>query len=160
MTSASTASRFRRRKDGLSINVGSRVPRREIQVRSGLHLANGLQAGGAPSKSIDGEFHVWEGFTEARMPIINDMPFAYSLSLDAGYRYSNYTLGFNTNTYKFGLEWAPIQDVRLRGGYNRAVRAPNIDELFQPAAVGAGGTADPCWGPTPILSAAQCAKRV
>jgi outer membrane receptor protein involved in Fe transport len=91
------------------------------------------------------------------MPLIDDKPGAYNLSVEAGYRYSSYTLGFNTNTYKVGLEWAPIQDIRLRASYNRAVRAPNIDELFTPAVVGAGGTADPCWGPAPSLTAAQCA---
>jgi outer membrane receptor protein involved in Fe transport len=46
----------------------------------------------------------------------------------------------------------------VRGGYNRAVRAPNLNELFEPAVVGSGGTADPCWGPTPALTQAQCAR--
>jgi len=50
-----------------------------------------------------------------------------------------------------------VQDVRLRGGYNRAVRAPNLDELFAPAAVGSGGVADPCWGSAPVLTQAECA---
>jgi iron complex outermembrane receptor protein len=144
-------------KDGLSVNVGAEYREEKFKFDPDYIFGNGLQAGGAPSQAIDGKLHVWEGFTEARLPIINDMPFAYSLSADAGYRYSNYTLGGTTNTYKFGLEWSPIHDVRLRGGYNRAVRAPNLDELFEPAVVGAGGTADPCWGPTPVLSQAQCA---
>src|SRR5207248_2515727 len=99
-----------------------------------------------------------EIFTEAKLPIMNDIPGAYNLSADAGYRYSNYTLGFKTNTYKFGVEWAPIQDVRFRAGYNKAVRAPNINELYTPAVVGAGGTADPCWGSAPTLSRADCAR--
>src|SRR5205823_4054568 len=115
---------------------------------------NGLNAGGAPSLPIAGLFHVFEGFTELRLPLMDEKPGAYRLSLDAGYRYSSYTLGFNTNTYKIGLEWAPIQAVRFRGGYNRAVRAPNLDELYAPPAVGAGGVADPCWGPSPVLTPA------
>ncbi len=65
------------------------------------------------------------------------MPGAYDLSFDAGYRYSKYTSGFNTNTYKFGVEYAPIKDVKLRGGYNRAVRAPSVGDLFSPAVIGA-----------------------
>ncbi|MDB6107316.1 MAG: hypothetical protein JWO52_7315 [Gammaproteobacteria bacterium] len=145
-------------KDGLSINVGSEYREEKFKFDPDFIYANGLQAGGAPSKAIDGKLHVWEGFTEVRLPIMNDMPFAYSLSMDAGYRYSNYTLGGVTNTYKFGVEYAPIQDVRFRGGYNRAVRAPNLNELFQPATVGSGGTADPCWGTAPVLTAAQCAR--
>jgi len=137
--------------------VGAEYREEKFKFDPDYIFANGKQAGGAPSKSIDGKLHVWEGFTEARIPIANDLPFVKSLSMDAGYRYSKYTLGFTTNTYKFGVEWTPIEDVRLRAGYNRAVRAPNINELFQPATVGAGGTADPCWGANPVLSASQCA---
>jgi iron complex outermembrane recepter protein len=137
---------------GLNIAIGTEYRQEKFVFQPDYVFLNGFQAGGAPSKAINGQFHVWEGFTEVRMPLIDEKPGAYLLSLDAGYRYSSYTEGFNTNTYKIGLEWAPIKDVRLRGGYNRAVRAPNLDELFEPAVVGAGGTADPCWGPNPSLS--------
>jgi outer membrane receptor protein involved in Fe transport len=142
---------------GLNFNIGTEYRQEKYVFDPDYIFLNGFQAGGAPSKAIDGGFRVWEGFTEFRLPFLEERPGAYLLSLDAGYRYSSYTLGFNTNTYKVGLEWAPIQDVRLRGGYNRAVRAPNIDELFEPAVVGAGGTADPCWG-TPTLSLTQCER--
>jgi iron complex outermembrane recepter protein len=143
---------------GLNVAVGTEYRQEKFVFSPDYVFLNGFQAGGAPSKAINGQFHVWEGFTEMRLPLIDEKPGAYLLSLDAGYRYSSYTEGFNTNTYKFGLEWAPIKDVRLRGGYNRAVRAPNLDELFEPAVVGAGGTADPCWGPAPTLSQAECAN--
>jgi len=83
-----------------------------------------------------------------RLPIANDLPFIDSLSLDAGYRYSKYTLGGKTNTTSSA--WNGLRSgMSVCGGYNRAVRAPNLTELFQPATVGAGGTADPCWGPEP-----------
>jgi outer membrane receptor protein involved in Fe transport len=143
-------------RDGLSIAFGTQYRSESFVYRPDVVYQQGLAAGGAPSNPINGYFHVWEGYTEMRLPLIDDKPGAYRLSLDAGYRYSSYTLGFNTNTYKVGLEWAPIQDVRLRGGYNRAVRVPNIDELYFPAAVGAGGTSDPCWSPKPVLTLAEC----
>ncbi len=145
-------------KDGLAVSAGTEYRAEKFKFDPDYVFANGLQAGGAPSKPINGGLHVWEAFTEARLPLLTDMPFAQNLSLETGYRYSNYTLGGTTNTYKFGVEWSPIHDVRLRAGYNRAVRAPNLDELFEPAVVGSGGTADPCWGPTPSLSQAQCAN--
>jgi outer membrane receptor protein involved in Fe transport len=145
-------------KDGVSINVGSEYREEKFDFSPDYIFANGLTGGGAPSQAIAGGFHVFEGFTEVKVPIMNEMPGAYNLSADAGYRYSSYTEGFNTNTFKIGLEWAPIQDVRVRGGFNRAVRAPNIDELFEPAVIGAGGTADPCWGTAPSLTQAQCAN--
>jgi len=144
-------------KDGISVNVGTEYREEKFNFEPDYIFANGLTGGGAPSQAIDGGFHVFEGFTEFHLPIMNEMPGAYNLSAEGGYRYSSYTEGFNTNTYKIQMEWAPIQDVRFRGGYNRAVRAPNVDELFEPAVVGAGGTADPCWGKNPSLTEAQCA---
>jgi iron complex outermembrane receptor protein len=83
------------------------------------------------------------------LPLIHDN-FIYDLSVDAGYRYSAYKVSnggkFNTSTYKIGVEFAPIRDVRFRGGYNRAVRVPNIQELFGPQIVALDGSTDPCSG--------------
>ncbi|HEY2202130.1 MAG TPA: TonB-dependent receptor, partial [Solirubrobacteraceae bacterium] len=93
---------------------------------------------------ISGAFNVREAFTEMRLPLASHQTGAEDLSLEGGYRYSKYSEGFTTNTYKIGLEWAPVRDVRVRGGFNRAVRAPNIGELFAPQAVGLDGSVDPC----------------
>jgi iron complex outermembrane receptor protein len=132
---------------GLVVNIGGEWREEKYILTPDYIFENGLNSGGnGAQRPINGQFRVGEAFTEMRLPIMDDKPGAYALSADAGYRYSNYTSGYNTNTYKFGLEWAPIRDIRLRGGYNRAVRAPSIGELFAPAVIGAGGTADPCWG--------------
>ena len=80
------------------------------------------------------------------MPLVDDKFLAQSLALEAGYRYSDYNLGFKTNTYKFGLEWSPISELRLRGSFQRAVRAPNVIELFSPQSVALDGNIDPCAG--------------
>ena len=101
-----------------------------------------------------------EGFFEARLPLVDDKFLAQSLALETGYRYSDYNLGFKTNTYKFGVEWSPISDIRLRGSFQRAVRAPNVTELFTPQVVALDGNADPCAaapGKTPAATPAQCA---
>jgi outer membrane receptor protein involved in Fe transport len=132
---------------GPSINLGAEYRSESYNFNPDYIFENGLNSGGNGAQApIDGGFHVAEIFTEGRLPLLNDLPAAYDLSLEAGYRYSSYTSGFNTNTYKFGVEYAPIQDVKLRAGYNRAVRAPSVGDLFAPAVIGAGGTADPCWG--------------
>jgi iron complex outermembrane receptor protein len=101
-----------------------------------------------------------EAFIEARLPLIDDHFLAQSLALETGYRYSDYNLGFKTNTYKFGVEWSPISDLRLRGSFQRAVRAPNVTELFTPQVVALDGNSDPCAGTAvkpPTASQAQCA---
>jgi len=132
---------------GLVVSAGAEYREEKYDFEPDYIFANGLNSGGSGAVgAINAGFHVAEVFSEMRLPIMDDKPGAYALLADAGYRYSNYTDGFNTNTYKFGLEWAPIPDVRLRGGYNRAVRAPTLGELYAPNTVGAGGTADPCWG--------------
>jgi iron complex outermembrane recepter protein len=100
-----------------------------------------------------------EAFFEARLPLIDDHFLAQSLAVETGYRYSDYNLGFKTNTYKFGLEWSPISEIRLRGSFQRAVRAPNVTELFTPQVVALDGNNDPCAnapGKTPVASQAQC----
>ncbi len=107
-----------------------------------------LAGQGAPTLSIHGEFDVKEAFAEVRIPIVEDGFFQY-LGLEAGYRYSDYGVGdrsFSTDTYKIGLDFAPVRDIRLRAAYNRAVRAPNIQELFAPQRVALNGNGDPCAG--------------
>ncbi len=132
---------------GLVVNLGSEWREEKYIFTPDYIFENGFASGGnGAQEPIDGQFRVSEVFTEARLPIMDDKPGAYALSADAGYRYSSYTDGFDTNTWKVGLEWAPIRDVRIRGGYNKAIRAPNIEELYGPQVIGAGGTADPCWG--------------
>jgi iron complex outermembrane receptor protein len=144
---------------GMIVNLGAEYRQEKYDFDPDYIFAHGFASGGNGAfTQVHGQFHVSEVFTEMRLPLIDEKPGAYQLSLDAGYRYSKYTSGFNTNTYKLGLEWAPIQDLRLRGGYNRAVRAPSIGDLYTPAVVGAGGTADPCWGATPTYTMAQCAN--
>jgi iron complex outermembrane receptor protein len=133
---------------GLSVNVGAEYRQENYDFNPDYIFQNGYASGGNGAQNpIHGGFHVSEGFLEGRLPIMNDKPGFYVLSTDFGYRYSSYTSGFSTNTFKVGLEWAPIKDARLRAGFNRAVRAPSVGDLFSPAVIGAGGTADPCWGP-------------
>ena len=113
--------------------------------------------GGGPVPPIVGSFNVKEAFTEMRLPLAQHQPGAEDLSLEAGYRYSKYSEGFDTNTFKVGLEWAPVRDIRVRASYQRAVRAPNIGELYTPQTVGLDGSVDPCSGAHPAASPAACA---
>src|SRR6185312_12062287 len=97
---------------------------------------------------VNGGFDVYELFGEARVPLVSDMPFAKNISLELGYRFSDYSSVGNTNTYKVAGDWEVVDGVRFRAGYNRAVRAPNVIELFAPQNVVLDGTADPCAGLT------------
>ena len=134
--------------DGLQINVGTEWRQDSANFQPDFVSQQGIAAGGGGATvPVSGGISVWEGFTELRLPLAQHQPGAEDLSLEGGYRYSSYNLGFNTNTYKLGLEWAPVKDVRLRGSFQRAVRAPNIGELFAPSSVGLDGSVDPCAAP-------------
>jgi outer membrane receptor protein involved in Fe transport len=146
-------------KSGLILNAGVEYRQEKSDFEPDAAYINGLGAGqGGATLPVRGGYTVWEGFLEARLPLLEDQPYAHSLSFETGYRYSSYSLGFKTNTYKFGLEWTPIEDVRLRSSFQRAVRVPNIGELFSPTQVLLDGVTDPCSGPAPTLTPAQCAR--
>jgi iron complex outermembrane recepter protein len=121
------------------------------------YQAGDLAGAGGATLPVSGTVQSWDEYLEAKLPLLQDKPFAKSLSTDDSFRHSHYGLGFDTNTFSAGLEWAPTQDVRLRGTFTRAVRAPNVVELFSVRNVVLDGTSDPCSGPAPTYSPSQCA---
>ena len=143
--------------EGLKVNVGAEYRSESAVFSPDVASEQGNAEGSSgPVVPVSGNYHVNEIFTELGIPLLDHKPMAESLALEVGYRYSDYNLGFKTNTYKFGGEWAPTNDFRIRASYSRAVRAPNIGELFAPQAVGLDGSTDPCAGPTPKGTQAQC----
>ncbi len=142
--------------DGLKVVFGTEYRRDVISTHPDAEFQTADLAGfGSPVPPVDATTHVWEFFTEERLPIIRNQSWTKALDLETGYRYSDYSVGFKTNTFKIGLDWAPVSDVRLRASYNRAVRVPNIQELFQPQHVGLDSGQDGCALGT--YTAAQCA---
>ncbi|MGO2478346.1 MAG: TonB-dependent receptor domain-containing protein [Pseudoalteromonas sp.] len=91
-----------------------------------------------------GEFDVTEGFVEVSLPILAGLSFAKELTLDAAYRAADYSHAGNADAWKVGLLYRPFDDIRVRGTYGQAVRAPNIAEAFSPQSPGFGRVSDPC----------------
>lgn len=105
-----------------------------------------LGAGGA-FVTMSGAYDTKEAFGELIAPLVENVAGVHLLQLDAGVRYSNYSNSGGNWTYKAGGTYAPIPDIRFRGLYSRAVRAPNLAEMFQPANTGLSNRAiDPCQG--------------
>jgi len=141
---------------GLAVGVEYRKESLELLTDAAFSLlpSSDLAGQGAPTLSTNGSFDVREAFAEVRVPIVAD-GFLHYLGLEAGYRYSDYSIGsrsVSTDTYKIGLDFSPIRDIRFRAAYNRAVRAPNIQELFSPQRVVLNGNGDPCSGIGPIAA--------
>lgn len=147
---------------GLFVNFGLEYREEFETLRPDIEFQTADLAGqGSSVLPLNAGLSVKEGFVEGRLPILQDQPFAKELSFESGYRYSVYDVGFKTNTYKFGVDFAPTEDIRLRGGYNRAVRAPNIAELFAQRFVALDGSVDPCAsssGSPAAATLAQCQR--
>jgi outer membrane receptor protein involved in Fe transport len=110
-------------------------------------------AGFNASPPLTGQVEVYEFFGETLLPVLANLPFVQNFDVTLGYRYSDYNTIGGVQSYKAELDWGIIEPVRFRASYQRAVRAPNISELFSaqtinfpsvgaPAASGTGG--DPC----------------
>ncbi len=144
--------------DGVGIAFGAEYRREALTFNVDEEFSSGDLAGqGGPKKATAGAYSVDDVFGELRVPIVEGAPLAKSLVLNASDRWSDYSIEGSANTYAVGANWAIDDNIMLRGGYNRAVRAPNVLELFAPQEVGLDFTNDPCAG-TPTATAAQCAR--
>ena len=136
-------------QDPIALVLGAEY-RKVIFTRiSDFVYEQGLLLGqGGPTPSISGNFDVKELFAEASVPLIQDVSFAEDMRLELGYRYSAYSIDsgadFGTHTFKAQLNWKVNEWLRLRGGFNRAVRAPNPVELFRPQGLALWSGEDPC----------------
>ena len=122
-------------------------------------LADGGNIGGSeiagfnPSQPLRGETNSTEFFLELLVPLLSDLPFIQQLDLNLGYRTSDYSTVGWVSAYKADVDWEIFDNLRARGGVQRAVRAPSIGELFAPvntsfpsvgAVSGTGLSGDPC----------------
>lgn len=123
-------------KDGVGVAFGAEYRDDTFAYLPDETLGSGdLSGSGGASPTIDESTSVKEFYAEVRVPLIQDMAFARELVLEGGFRYSDYDLSGGANTYKGGLQWAPVEDVRFRASYNHAIRAPSLIELFNPQSV-------------------------
>jgi len=155
-------------KNPIAVSFGSEYRQERLELSTdnefcfGTPATTDLYGQGGPTCSVAASgFNVTEGFTEVKVPLIQEMPFIEDLTFNGGYRYSSYNVAGATNTWKAGVEWQPIDDLRFRVSQNHAVRAPNVLELFAGAAPGLFSGQDPCsgganggTGPTPNEAAA------
>ncbi|MEM1195865.1 MAG: TonB-dependent receptor [Pseudomonadota bacterium] len=162
---------------GLLIGVENRrdtlesIPDEISQVPGG-----GFTGVGGATLPVEGEVEVNEIFAEIQVPLVQGKPFFEELTLSGQYRYSDYdaegnntTNSFSTDAYGVSLTWTPVEDITLRGQYQRSVRAPNVIELYTGqntglpnlnGATNANGDQifDPCATTAPTATAAQCAN--
>ncbi len=133
--------------EGVAVNVGVEWRKEDLVFKpDAAELSGNLAGFSGASVAIDNGYNVKEAFTEIRAPLIQGRTGIYDLVFDGGYRYSDYSTSGSANTYKLELQYAPIEDLRFRGSFQHAIRAPNIIELFNPQSYGQQSFlgVDPC----------------
>ncbi len=152
--------------EGVAVNFGYEHRNESVQFQPDAGLASGQLSGfGSAAVGIDNSVSVSEGFVEFRVPLVQEMKGVKDLVFDTAYRLSDYSSTGKADTYKFELQYAPVESLRLRGSWQRAVRSPTITELYNGSLVGLIQFGDdPCSSPDNIAPAAaslaQCLHTV
>jgi outer membrane receptor protein involved in Fe transport len=141
----------------LALAVGAEYRKEAIRFQPDASYTSRDTAGNSGGEfPISGSFDVKEAYAELRVPIAENKPWAKSLALEAGYRRSSYSTAGSTDAWKLAGDWAPGSQLRVRGGLQRAVRAPYLSELFGPQRVVTAAISDPCESSAPRATLVQC----
>lgn len=146
---AGTAGNFGWGGDDIGLAVGTEYRKVSSQFIPDTALASGDVIGFNAGQATSGSYNVKEIFGELRLPIAANAPGLYRLEVNAAGRYSDYSLDKvgGVKSYAIGAQYAPVRDLTFRGQYQRAVRAPNVSELFGGLANGFPVAVDPCATP-------------
>jgi outer membrane receptor protein involved in Fe transport len=113
-----------------------------------------------------GEFDTDEWFFETVLPLVSrdwEIPFVERLDLTGKFRNVDNTVNGEFDTYTYGFQFNPVEDIQLRGNRTKSLRAPAIVELFTPVSNIFTTVPDPCdsrnvtGGTNPAVRQANCA---
>jgi iron complex outermembrane receptor protein len=114
----------------VSSAMGAEYRKEEITgTADPISLVNGFFTGNY--KPTVGDYDVKEAFFEVVAPLARDLPALKVLDFNGAVRYTDYSLSGDVTTWKLGLTYTPVDDLRLRAVRSRDIRAPNVGELFQ-----------------------------
>lgn len=146
----------------VGFSLGTEWRRSEATYTPDSFLASGDVVGFNPGLPTKGSVSVKEVFGELRVPLIHDTPFFQALTLNGAFRYSDYSLkGVGGQwTYDGGVEWKPVHSLTFRGQYQRAIRAPNVAELYGGSQRIVGAATDPCSNKQPAAQQTAAVRAV
>jgi iron complex outermembrane recepter protein len=124
--------------------VGAEYRENTADFRPDSYLASGDVVGFNAQQPVSGKISVKEYFGELSVPLLKGITAVDYLGLEFGFRYSDYNLSGGVETYKAALKWDPLESLSIRGSYNRAIRAPNILDLYLPQQENFPQYTDPC----------------
>jgi iron complex outermembrane receptor protein len=98
-----------------------------------------------------GDYNIKEGYIEVGLPVLADSPVG-NLDLNGAIRYADYSTSGGVTTWKVGASWELTDALRLRGTLSKDVRAPNLQELYNPGLKTSGNVAYPGFGTLPTTT--------
>lgn len=133
----------------VSVAVGAEWRSDSGDFEADESLFSGDAMGFRGTSSVDGRESVSEIYAEVLLPLADNVPFVRYLALEFGGRLSEYDNAGSVDTFKAGVDWEPVSNLRFRTMFQRSVRAPNLVEAFQeqlrePGSFVNGNNVDPC----------------
>ncbi|WP_448548772.1 TonB-dependent receptor plug domain-containing protein [Thalassotalea fusca] len=127
----------------LMFSAGFEIRKEGLEVSPSQVSLEGTNRGNTRG-ATDVDRDIQEVYIEFIAPIVTDAVMVKSLEVEAAYRYANYTYAGSNNSWKLGANWAIDDNLRIRTNYSKAVRAPQLTELFRPEEVVFARYIDPC----------------
>ena len=144
--SGDTSQLFELQGGPISVAVGAEYREEKASYDQDDFTTDGFTNGVSIPPFIPAPFKVKEAYGELRVPLLRESPLSYELTLSGAGRVAKYQGKVGTvYSYNAGIDWAPVRDIRFRGNYSRAVRAPNVSETGFPLVPNFfNGFVDPC----------------
>lgn len=121
----------------------------------------GIRTGARPPTTVwtypveaarKGDNSVWEVGGEVLVPLLKGLPMAESLAFNGAVRYTEYSSSGPATTWKAGLIYEPVPDLRIRAVQSRDIRAPTLADLYSSQSLTFGAISDPHTGQTGIVN--------
>lgn len=116
----------------LQAAVGASYRDLDFDFRPDSGLQPGVVAGFNEQLPVSGRLDYTDYFAELYVPLASDLPGVKHLSASLGVRSTDNNIFGVANTYKLTLDYAINDIIRARGGFQHALRSPNVAELFAP----------------------------
>lgn len=116
-------------------DVGSNEPASTFVNCTGLRICNPALPSYAQTvtAALHASENVWEFALETEVPVIADVPMIQHFDLNMAGRYTDYSVSGSVQTWKIGFNWNVVDSLRFRGTTSIDIRAPTLNDLFQPA---------------------------
>lgn len=130
----------------VGFSIGAEWRKAEAEYIPDEYLRSGDVVGFNPGLPTSGDVTSKDIFGEVRVPILAGLPLVQNLTANGGYRSSDYDLEGvgRVSTYLYGLDWRLNESIAFRGQFQRAIRAPNIADLYGGLQLNFQTLTDPC----------------